>query len=210
MRPLAIRGAALSASWSNWSRSSWSTWLGSIRAIASSFADHALVDHVGGDADGRGGGPLGGAGLEHVQAATLDRELQVLDVAVVLLELLADGHEVVVDLRPELAHLGDLDGRPDAGHDVLALRVGQELALQLLATVDRVAGEGDARARVIAHVAVDHRHHVDGRAQVVGDVLVLAVVAGALAEPRGEHGLDGQIELLLAGPPGRPGRSARG
>ena len=52
------------------------------------LGDEALVDEVGRDLHGRRGGPLGAARLEHVQLAALDRELEVLDVAVVLLELL--------------------------------------------------------------------------------------------------------------------------
>jgi len=31
----------------------------------------------------------------------------------------------------------------------------------------------------------------------VGDLLAVAVVVGALAEPRGEDGLDGQVQLLV-------------
>ena len=92
------------------------------------LGDRALVDHVGGDPHGRGRGPLGGARLEHVQAAALDRELEVLDVAVVRLELLADALELGVDLGHLGLHLGDLRRGPDAGHDVLALGVGQVLA----------------------------------------------------------------------------------
>ena len=141
------------------------------------LGDRAFLDHVGGDAHGRRGGPLRGTRLEHVQAAALDRELEVLDVAVVRLELLADALELGVDLGHLGLHLGDLRGGPDAGHDVLALGVGQVLAEQDLLAGVRVAGERDARAGVVAHVAEDHRHDVDGRAQVVRDVLVLAVVA---------------------------------
>ena len=43
--------------------------------------------------------------------------------------------------------------------------------------------------------------------EVVGDLVVLAVVAGALAEPRREDGLDGQVELLVAGRSGTRARS---
>ncbi len=95
------------------------------------------------------------------------------------------------------AHLADRLGRPDAGHDVLALGVGQVLAVEHLLAGVRVAGERDAGARVVAHVAEDHRHDVHGRAQVVGDLVVLAVVAGALAEPGREDGLDREVELLV-------------
>ena len=88
-------------------------------------------------------------------------------------------------------------GRADAGHDVLALGVDEVLAVELLGAVEGVAGEGHAGAGVVAHVAEDHGHDVDGRAQVVGDLLAVAVVVGALAEPGGEDGLDGQVELLV-------------
>ena len=71
-----------------------------------SFGDDALVDHVRGDPHGRRRGALGRARLEHVQLAALDGELEVLDVAVVLLELLADALELGVDL----GHVGRASG----------------------------------------------------------------------------------------------------
>ena len=160
-------------------------------------ADDALVDEVGGDLDRGRGGPLRRARLEHVQLAALDRELEVLDVAVMALELLPDPPELGVDLGHVGRHLGDLRGGPDAGHDVLALGVGQVLAEEGLLAGIRVPRERDARPGIVAHVAEDHRHDVDRRAQVVGDLLVVAVVDGALAEPAREHGLDGQLELLV-------------
>ena len=159
--------------------------------------DHPVGDHVDGDLDCRRGRPLGRAGLEHVQLAALDRELEVLDVAVVRFELLADLLELVVDRGHVLGHLRDLRRRPDAGHDVLALGVGEVLAEQDSLAGVGVAGEGDARPRIVAHVAEDHRHDVHGGAQVVGDPLALAVVPGALAEPAREDGLDREVELLV-------------
>ena len=160
------------------------------------LGDDALVDHVGRDLHRGRRRPLGAARLEHVQPAALDRELEVLDVAVVALEPLGDLLELGVDLGQVVAHLADRLGRPDAGHDVLALGVREVLAEERLLAGVRVAREGDAGARVVAHVAEDHRHDVDRRAQVVGDLLVVAVVAGALAEPGGEDGLDREVELV--------------
>src|SRR3989304_3659722 len=60
----------------------------------------------------------------------------------------------------------------------------------------RITGKRDPGPGVLAHVPEDHRDHVDGRAQVMGDLLVLAVVAGPAAEPGREDGLDRQIELI--------------
>ncbi len=161
------------------------------------LGDRALVDHVGRDPDGGRRGSLRAARLEHVQPTALDREFEVLHVAVVRLELLADALELGIDLGHLGLHLGDLGGRPDAGDDVLALGIGQVLAEEHLLAGVRVAGEGHARTRVVAHVAEDHRHDIDRRAEVVRDVLVLAVVLGALAEPAGEDRLDREVELLV-------------
>ena len=78
----------------------------------------------------------------------LDRELDVLHVAVVRLELLAHLRELGEDLRHHLFHrrqrraVGLLAGerqvlrRADAGDDVLALGVDQVLAVELLPPVD--------------------------------------------------------------------------
>ena len=159
-------------------------------------ADDPLVGHVGGDPDGGRCGPLGAAGLEHEQPAALDRELEVLHVAVVALEPLGDPLELVVDRGHRVAHLADAARRPDPGHHVLALGVGQELAVEAALAGVRVAREGDARARVLAHVPEHHRHDVDGGAEVVGNVVERAVVAGAAPEPGREDGTDGEVELL--------------
>ena len=71
---------------------------GLTRLTAVVLVDQALLDHLDGDPDGGGAGPLAGAGLEHVERAVLHRELDVLHLLVVRLELLADAHELLVDL----------------------------------------------------------------------------------------------------------------
>ena len=93
--------------------------------------------------------------------------------------------------------MADLLGCSDPGDDILALGVGQVFAVEELLPGVRVAGERDAGPRIGSHVAEDHGHDVHRGAQVMGDLLVLAVVAGALAEPAGEDGLDRQVELVV-------------
>ena len=66
--------------------SSWSSEAGSIRWIASSAVDHAFVGHIDRDLERGRGGALAGAGLQHVELVLLDRELDVLHVAVVAFE----------------------------------------------------------------------------------------------------------------------------
>ena len=69
-----------------------------------------LVDRVHGKANGRLRRPLGVARLQHVQAPLLDRELGVLDVAVVALQVAQDRGQRRVRLRHDLAQLGELLG----------------------------------------------------------------------------------------------------
>ena len=60
----------------------------------------------------------------------LDRELDVLHVAVVLLEPVHRLDELVERLGQHVAHRLDRLRRADAGDDVLALRVREELAVE--------------------------------------------------------------------------------
>ena len=168
--------------------------------------DHALLHHVPRDPHCRGGGALAGPGLQDVERASLDRELDVLHVAVVLLEPVHLLAQLPVGIGHQRVHLGQRLGRADASHDVLALRVHQELAVSLTLPGGRVAGETDAGGRVVAHVAEHHLHDVHGGAQVVGDVVLAAVGAGPRRVPRGEHRVDRPLQLrsgilreLLAG-----------
>ena len=143
--------------------------------------DQPLVDHVDGDLERRRPGALGRAGLEHPQPAALDGELDVLDVAIVLLQRLADGGEFpervgeqrlerrLVGAGGDPRRLGQVLRRAGAGDHVLALGVEQELAVEGLLAGRGVAGEGDAGGRGVAHVAEDHRLDVDRRAPVLRD-----------------------------------------
>ena len=66
--------------------------------------------------------------------------------------------------------------RADAGDHVFALRVFEELAVEGLLAGGGVAGEADAGGGGVAQVAEDHGLHVDGGAEIVGDLVHLAVV----------------------------------
>ena len=99
---------------------------------------------------------------------------------------------LLVDLR----HVGQGDRVADARDDVLALGVLEVVAVHALVAGRRVAGEGDAGARVVAEVAEDHRLHVHGGAEALLDPLLAAVEHGALGVPGVEDGAHRQVELL--------------
>ena len=183
------------------------------------LVDQTLAQHVHGDLHHRGARALAVAALEHPELAVLDRELDVLHVGEVLLQVVLDlvelgidrGHHLlergvlrgavllgdVLRLGPALRTLdGDLLRGADAGHDVLALGVDEILAVEDVLARGGVAREGYAGGRVAAHVTEDHRLHRDCRAPLGGDVVELAVEDGALVHPRAEDGADGAPELI--------------
>src|SRR2546428_158331 len=68
--------------------------------------DQALPDHVDGDLHRRRGGALADARLQHPQAAALDRELEILHVAVVPLELARGALELLEAARHRFLERG--------------------------------------------------------------------------------------------------------
>ena len=158
--------------------------------------DQALVDQLDRDPEGRAGRALADAGLQHPQLATLDRELDVAQVAVMLLERLHDRHQLVVAALVDALEIGQGHGVADAGHDVLALRVLQVIAVHTLLAAGGVAGEGDAGAGVGIEVAEHHRAHAHRGTQIAGDALLPAIDHGPLRVPRVEHRADGEIHLF--------------
>ena len=101
----------------------------------------------------------------------------------------------LVRLRHHGLELGNRPRRADARHHVFALRVHEELAEELLRAGRRVAREAHTGRRPVAHVAEHHQLNVDGRADVVGDLVDAAVGDRALVVPGTEHGVAGPLEL---------------
>ncbi len=158
--------------------------------------DQPRVGHLDGDAEGRRRRALAGAGLQEVQPALLDGELDVLHVAVVGLEPVERGRQLRVGLRQPLAHRRDRLGRPDPRDDVLSLRVDEELAVQDRLARRRIAGEAHARPRALALVAEHHLHDVHRRPDVVRNLVRAPIHLGPRRVPRVEDGPVGAAQLL--------------
>ena len=141
------------------------------------LVDEFRLGHLDGDPHGGRPGPLAGPGLQHVEGSILDRELDVLHLLVVRLQLLANVHQLLIDLRHLVMKLGDRLGGANAGHHVLTLGVDQVIAEELVLAAVRISCERHARARVVAGVAEHHGLNVDRRALEPGDPLDPAVLA---------------------------------
>ena len=145
--------------------------------------DQPFAHHVHGDRHRRRAGALPGPGLQQVEVAVLDRELQVLHVPVVALQAGAHLFELPVHVGMAPSQRRQRLGRADAGHDVLALRVLEVLAVEHVFARRRIAGEADAGPGVFAGVPEHHRLHVDGGAEQALDVVQLAITDGAVVVP---------------------------
>ena len=117
---------------------------GSIVASASGLVEQPLADRIDGEAHGRLRRALGVARLEHVQLPLFDRELGVLHVAVMALELAQDLHQLRMDRGQDAIEIGDVERVAHARDDVLALGVDEEVTAGLGRPGDLVAAEGDA------------------------------------------------------------------
>src|SRR5262249_43275238 len=143
--------------------------------------------------------------LEQIELALLDRELEILHVAEVLLELLVDRHELSVRRRKSLLERVRASGRPfadgvrraDTGDDILALSVGQPLAEEALLSGRWIASERDAGAGAFTEVAEDHRLHVARGAPALREIVHAAVDLGARVVPALEDRTDRAPELLV-------------
>ena len=162
------------------------------------LADQALPGHIHGDLDGCGCGPLARPRLEHVKPTLLDGELEVLHVAVVVFEFLADGDQLPVALAVVSGELRYRLGRSDARDNVLALGVHKEFAVENVPPRCCVAREGHARPAVAAHVAKDHRLDIDSRAEQPANVIYPAIRNRPGIVPRAEDRVDGGLELLAS------------
>ena len=171
--------------------------------------DHPLLDQRDRNLQRGLRGALAGARLQHPQFAALNGELDVLHVAVVVFEFPAHLVEFAQDLGHDLFHrrqsrvvrllAGDrqmLRGA-DPGHDILALRIYQELAVKRVGAGRRVACEGDAGRAIRPHIAEHHRLHVDRGPPIGRDVVQPAIGDRARVHPGTKDRADRAPQLLL-------------
>ena len=133
--------------------------------------------------------------MQDVEAVVFDRELEVLHVLEMLLEERAYFHQRLVRGGHFLGELRNRVRRAHAGDNVFALGVDEIFAVENFLAAGRIAGEGDASGAGVAHVAEDHRLHVDGRAPIVGDAVFAPINDRAVVIPGTENGADRAPEL---------------
>ena len=135
--------------------------------------------------------------MQHVQLAVLNSEFEILHVAVVLLQSRSDLVQLAVNVRHELFQFRNVHGCAYASHNVFALRIHQEFAVELFFPGARIPRETHTCPAVLSQVAIHHHLNVDCCAQVIGYVVDAAIVLGALVLPGAEDGVASHHELLM-------------
>ncbi len=181
--------------------------------------DQLLVGHIDRDSHRRLRRPLAGARLQHEQAISLDRKFHVLRIAKMLFQLRRDFQELFENvgeafferrvmrralsfadpraLGPFTPRLhADLPPRADSRDHVLALRVGQKLAVDSLLAGARIARERDAGRAIVAEISEHHRLHRHRGAPVAGDIVDAPIRDRAIVMPRVEHRAHCHPQLL--------------
>ena len=161
------------------------------------LGDQTFLDHIHRGLDQGPGVHLAVAGLEHVELALLDGELEVLDFPVVFFQDIVHPFQFFKDRGHVRAQFFQGPGGADARHHVFALGVDQIVAVEFIFAGARVPGEAHAGGAIVPHVAEDHGADVYRGAvgQIRGDVELAAVVHGPFAHPGLENALHGQEEL---------------
>ena len=131
LTPLAIL-RAVGASSSKRGNISWASCAPVTRCSASSMSIRPSSTSWVAMRNAAAGGALADPGLQHPELAALDGELDVAQVAVVVLELCHDRDQLVVGRLVDALEVGQRHGVADAGDDVLALRVLQVVAVDAL------------------------------------------------------------------------------
>ena len=127
----------------------------------------------------------------------LDRELHILHVSVMIFQSLGDGNELIVNLRHHVLELIDLVRSTDAGDNVFALCVQEELTHQMLLARSRISGKGNTGSGGLAHVSECHHLNIDRGTPGIRDIIVTAVDVCTRVIPGTEDSLDRFDQLLL-------------
>src|SRR5262249_56705446 len=88
-------------------------------------------------------------------------------------------------------------GGANAGHDILALGIDQELAVQPFLAGGGITGECNPGSGRLAHIAEYHGLDIDCGPPALRNVVQAAVSDGALVHPGPEHCAYCSPELLL-------------
>jgi len=158
--------------------------------------DHALFDHVHGNAHRRLSRTFTVAGLQHPELALFNGKLHILHVAVMLFKRPGDLLQLLVIVRHLHGHVVDVLGHANAGDHILALGIDQVVAFQFGLARGAIARHGHTGGAVVAHVSEDHGHDTDCCAQIMGNACRIAIIHRALAIPAFENRFSGHFELF--------------
>ena len=171
------------------------------------FVDHLLAEHIHRHIQRCGAGALADAALQHEELALLNGEFDIEHIVVMGFKLAADVEKLPVQFRIQLLHrlerlilliAGVVVQRirgAGSGDHVLALRIDQPFAVELVVAGRRIAGERHAGRGSVAHIAENHALHVHRGAPLIRNAFDPAVGDRLFAVPAFQHRADAAPEL---------------
>ena len=183
------------------------------------LVDQTLAQHIHCDLHHRRARTLSVTTLQHPQFSVLNRELNILHIGEILLQMMLNIIQFVIYRRHNLLERGvllgalllrdvlrlgpttrALDGNLLRGtntcHNILTLSIYEVLTIEDIFARSCIARECHTRSRVLAHITEHHRLHRYGRTPLLGDVVELAIQNRAFVHPRAEHRAHSAPELL--------------
>ena len=147
--------------------------------------NQSFLLHLHRAAHHRGGVHLAVAGLQTIQRAFLDGELEVLHFVIMVFQLGAQLLQLPEQVGHFLGHVVERLGSADARHHILALRIHQIFAIQQVFAGGGVARKTDSGGRIIAAIAEHHGADINRRTigHLRRDFKFAAVINGAFAHP---------------------------
>ena len=139
---------------------------------------------------------LSDARLQHPELATLNREFDIAQIAVVGFEATHHRHQLAMCGRLHLGQIVQTQRVADTSNNILTLCIGEVIAVSAGRARRWIARKRNPRTGIRAEIAEHHRADVDGRAKVMRDALTSTVEARAICVPRVKYSADGKVELL--------------
>ncbi len=138
--------------------------------------DQPLLGHVDRYLHSSLPAPLARPGLQDVQSARFNSELNVLHVVEMTLQITRNAFKFSVDLRHRRTQLFNWRRRPAARDQILTLGPADVLSEQVRLSRAGVAGEHHPCSRPVIPVSHDHRLHHSRSAYVPGYVVETAIL----------------------------------
>ena len=147
------------------------------------FIYKSFADHVHGDLYSRLSSSLTVSGLKHIELVSLNSELHVLHILVVLFKKLCNANEFLIAFREGFLHFVNVKRRSHTCHNVFPLGVYKELTEYFIFPCRRISGKGNSCSGGVSHISENHGLNIYCRTKVSRNSVKLSVKNSPVVVP---------------------------